>query len=253
MALAALAAAAAGAAGTGGRRAAPRLGCAAWQTLQQRRPWSSSGAPAPEQQPPAAPAPGDGSARAGAGAGAGAAPPQGDGFELVYSGFFAAPHRRLKFASLLNTFASLAAAPLILSYSSASPIARVAVVTSVLGFAIITTGGLHWFTKPYVHALSRRAADGRLRATGLTFFGRRVSTEFDAAELAQPDGYHPLASFKARGRTYYVDRGSFADKALLARLMPWEAPAPEGDSGGGAGAQQGQQQQGQQQPGQQQQ
>jgi hypothetical protein len=59
----------------------------------------------------------------------------------------------LQYASLLNTFASFAAAPLIISYSSASPIARVAVTTSVIAFAVITTGGLHWFTAPYVHRL----------------------------------------------------------------------------------------------------
>jgi hypothetical protein len=59
----------------------------------------------------------------------------------------------LQYASLLNSFASFAAAPAIISYSSASPIARVAVATSVLAFALITTGGLHWFTKPYVHQL----------------------------------------------------------------------------------------------------
>jgi hypothetical protein len=27
------------------------------------------------------------------------------------------------------------------------------VATSVLAFALITTGGLHWFTKPYVHQM----------------------------------------------------------------------------------------------------
>lgn len=59
----------------------------------------------------------------------------------------------MQYASLLNSFASFAAAPAIVSYSSASPIARVAVATSVLAFALITTGGLHWFTKPYVHQL----------------------------------------------------------------------------------------------------
>jgi hypothetical protein len=59
----------------------------------------------------------------------------------------------MQYASLLNSFASFAAAPAIISYSSASPIARVAVATSVLAFALITTGGLHWFTKPYVHQL----------------------------------------------------------------------------------------------------
>ncbi|KAF6260631.1 hypothetical protein COO60DRAFT_1625661 [Scenedesmus sp. NREL 46B-D3] len=142
-------------------------------------------------------------------------------YRVVYQGFFAQPHKRLKYASLLNSFASFAAAPAIVSYSSASPIARVAVATSVLAFALITTGGLHWFTKPYVHQLLYNEQADTVRAQYLTLFGGRRWQEFAVSSAAEPTGYHPLASFKAQGRVFYIDRANFQDKALMQRLMPW--------------------------------
>ncbi|WIA33251.1 hypothetical protein OEZ86_006393 [Tetradesmus obliquus] len=144
-----------------------------------------------------------------------------DGFHVVYEGFFARPHKRLKYASLLNSFASFAAAPAIISYSSASPIARVAVATSVLMFALITTGGLHWFTKPYVHQLLYNKQADTVRAQYLTLLGGTRWQEFAVSNTAEPTGYHPLASFKTQGRVFYIDRGNFHDKVLMQRLMPW--------------------------------
>ena len=40
-----------------------------------------------------------------------------------------------------------------------------------LGFALLTTGALHWFTKPYVHALAYDAASGAVQVTGLGLLG----------------------------------------------------------------------------------
>eukprot|EP00879_Flechtneria_rotunda_P020577 GHRR01021652.1.p1 GENE.GHRR01021652.1~~GHRR01021652.1.p1 ORF type:complete len:239 (+),score=76.79 GHRR01021652.1:924-1640(+) len=151
------------------------------------------------------------------------------GYELVYNGYFARPHRRLKYASLLNTFASFAAAPLIISYSAASPIARVAVTTAVIAFAAITTGGLHWFTKPYVHQMLVNRTSDVAKVQMLSFFGRTVWREFPLSSVTAPTGYHPLASFKAQGRTYYIDRGNFLDAELLKRLVPSsDSPAGQG-------------------------
>eukprot|EP00775_Hariotina_reticulata_P011833 gene11833-11977_t len=149
-----------------------------------------------------------------------------NGFNVVYEGFFARPHKRLKYASLLNTFASFAAAPLIISYSTASPIARVAVTTSVIAFAVITTGGLHWFTAPYVHQLLYNDKTDVIRAQTLTLLGGTRWREFAVSSVTQPTGYHPLASFKAGGKTYYVDRANFQDSNLLQRLVPTAAEQP---------------------------
>ena len=48
---------------------------------------------------------------------------------------------------------------------------------------------------------------------------RRIS-EFHISEAEPSDSYSPVSSFKARGKTFYVDVDNFADKELLERLTP---------------------------------
>eukprot|EP00878_Enallax_costatus_P003494 GHUV01003707.1.p1 GENE.GHUV01003707.1~~GHUV01003707.1.p1 ORF type:complete len:261 (+),score=87.29 GHUV01003707.1:632-1414(+) len=156
-----------------------------------------------------------------------------DGYQLVYEGFFSRPHKRLKYASLLNTFASFAAAPLIIQYSTASPIARVAVTTSVIAFAVTTTGGLHWFTKPYIHQLWYNKQQQSLKAQTMSLFGGTKWKQFSLSSVTEFNGIHPLANFKAESLTFYIDRGNFPDTELLRRLMPWVA-ADQADQTPGA-------------------
>jgi hypothetical protein len=80
------------------------------------------------------------------------------------------------------------------------PTLRAAAVTvSVLAFAIITTGGLHWFTSPYVHQLLYNDKADTARVQTLKFFGGTRWHEFPVSAVEAPTGYHPLASFKVRG------------------------------------------------------
>ena len=58
---------------------------------------------------------------------------------------------------------------------------------------------------------------------------------------------HPLSSFAARGRIYYVDAEHFPNKALLARLLPQQAAASAMNAANAAQQQQQQQQQAAQQ------
>jgi hypothetical protein len=74
----------------------------------------------------------------------------------------------------------------------------VAVAVSVLAFAIITTGGLHWFTKPYVHALLHNAKTDVVRLQTLSFLGGSRWREFEVGEAAPTSGFHPLANLKVR-------------------------------------------------------
>lgn len=46
-------------------------------------------------------------------------------------------------------------------------------------------------------------------------------------EVAFPDGLQPLATFKARGKTYYLEKGAFPDQALLERFSPPNPQAAE--------------------------
>lgn len=118
----------------------------------------------------------------------------------------------LQYASLLNTFASFAAAPLIIQYSTASPIARVAATTSIIAFAIITTGGLHWFTKPYIHQLWYSKEQQCLKAQTMSLFGGTRWKQFPLSSAAEFNGIHPLANFKVGWS------GQAADKGLCVQL-----------------------------------
>lgn len=133
---------------------------------------------------------------------------------------------------------------MIISYAPASPLARVAVAASVAVFGLGTTAGLHWFTSPYVHCLYLNRDEGRLRARTLSLLGRPINTEFELADVSQPDTLHPLATFAARGRLYCVDVARFASDDALRTLMPWlvEKQADGGEQAGG-GSSEGQQQQ----------
>jgi hypothetical protein len=132
-----------------------------------------------------------------------------DGFKTAYKGFFAANHKRLKLASLVNTAVSLAAAPAIVTLSDASPVARALVAAGAVGFGVGTTAGLHWFTAPYVHELklltsaSSCAGGGApltasdvVRARTLTLLGRPRWTEFALGDVTHPDTMRPLVTFK---------------------------------------------------------
>lgn len=67
---------------------------------------------------------------------------------------------------------------------------------SVLAFAIITTGGLHWFTSPYIHQLLYNDKTDTAKVQTMSFFGGTRWHEFPVAAVQAPTGYHPLASFK---------------------------------------------------------
>lgn len=69
-------------------------------------------------------------------------------------------------------------------------------VVSLVAFATITTGGLHWFTKPYVHQLLYNSKTDMAKVQTLSFFGGKRWAEFSVSAVQQPAGYHPLASFQ---------------------------------------------------------
>ena len=63
------------------------------------------------------------------------------------------------------------------------------------------------------------------QVTTLSVLGRPHTTTFHLAESRAADSIHPLTSFEARGRHYYVDADYFENKGLLARLAPVAAAA----------------------------
>ncbi|EFN54418.1 hypothetical protein CHLNCDRAFT_135778 [Chlorella variabilis] len=84
---------------------------------------------------------------------------------------------------------------------------------------------LTWFTQPYVTRLRYERGTGSVEASTLTLLGRPRTDRFQLGEVQEAASMHPLTSFQARGRRYYVDAEHFGDKALLARLQPAAAAA----------------------------
>lgn len=62
--------------------------------------------------------------------------------------------------------------------------------------AFITTGGLHWFTSPYVHQLMYNDKTDVAKVQTLRLLGGSRWHEFPVSSVEAPTGYHPLASFK---------------------------------------------------------
>ncbi|KAL4423110.1 hypothetical protein ABPG77_004793 [Micractinium sp. CCAP 211/92] len=147
--------------------------------------------------------------------------------ELVYVGPFASAVKRVKNLSLFSCACALAAGPIILGMDAAATTttAKVSIVTTLATFGVFTTGLLSWFTQPYVQQLRYERGSDTLEATTLTLLARPRVDRFHIAEVGEVEGVHPLSSFQARGRRYYVDAEHFPDKALLARLMPQAAAA----------------------------
>lgn len=76
------------------------------------------------------------------------------------------------------------------------PCVACAVTVSVLTFAIITTGGLHWFTSPYIHQLLFNDKTDTAKVQTLSFLGGTKWHEFPVSTVQPATGYHPLATFK---------------------------------------------------------
>jgi hypothetical protein len=159
---------------------------------------------------------------------------------VVYRGALGPSLRRLKLVSLANTAVALAASPTLSWLADAAPdgttaaaYARAATVAATAaGFGVLTTLGLHWFTKPYVHEIVRVVSGGdsegeeatyRLRA--LSPLGRAVWRPLDVSRAEPADVARPLATFVEGGKVYYVDAAGFAEgeEALREALTPMSA------------------------------
>ena len=87
-----------------------------------------------------------------------------------------------------------------------------------------------------------------MQATTLTLTARPRTDSFHVSEATAADTMHPLTSFAARGRLYYLDADHFPDKQLLAALVPDAVAATAATPAAATEAAVGQQPQQQQPP-----
>jgi hypothetical protein len=66
---------------------------------------------------------------------------------------------------------------------------------------------LTWFTQPYITRLRYTPSTDTLEATTLSLWAQPRTDRFHVAEVAEAASVHPLTTFQARGRRYYIDAG----------------------------------------------
>lgn len=139
----------------------------------------------------------------------------------VYVAPFSSAVRKVKRLSLFSCACAVAAGPLIMGLDPSSTLtAKVSIAGTLTSFGLFTTGLLHWFTSPYVHRLVHKPDEEAVEVTTLDVLGRPRSAAVPLAAVHEADSVHPLSSFAAGGKIYYLDRDHFADKSLLERLAP---------------------------------
>ncbi|KAI7840187.1 hypothetical protein COHA_005970 [Chlorella ohadii] len=194
---------------------------------------------------------------------------QPEAFEYVAP--FGTAVGRVKKLSLFSCACALGAAPVIMGLDAGTTMtAKTSIVATLATFGVFTTGlhlslfmfvvrpftrpQLTWFTQPYVQRLRYDPATDTVEATTLSLLAQPRTDRFHLNEVTEADSVHPLTSFAARGRKYYVDAQNFPNQELLVRgavkLVPQAAAAHAVEA---ANAEQQQQQQQQQQSSEQQQ
>ncbi len=146
---------------------------------------------------------------------------------FIYEGPFSNAVKKVKHLSLFSCFVTLSSCPvmflldpatLVEGAAATSMTARMSLAATLSTFGLGTTGLLHWFTYPYIHRLSY---DGKgFDIETATFLAKKKVDRIPLEEIeaGAPGSMHPLSTFKASGRIYYIDKEYFFDKQLLSIL-----------------------------------
>jgi len=144
-----------------------------------------------------------------------------------YKAPFSQAVRKVKKLSLFSLACAVGAGPVMIGLDShaTSLMAKASLAATLSGFGLFTTYLLYWFTYPYVHELEYfEGKDGQryLKIKQLNFLARerQETIPLQDIEAGEINSMHPLSTFMARGRVYYIDRDYFGDKELLKLLDP---------------------------------
>lgn len=154
-----------------------------------------------------------------------------------YHGPFSAAVTKVKKLSLFSCACAVGAGPVMLLLDGGTSLsAKMGLAGTLSAFGITTTGLLHWFTHPYVHKLSV-GGDRELKIETLNFFAKPVLdvVRLDSVEGGAENSMHPLSTFMANKKVFYIDKDFFADKDVLDILDPpsEENEVDEQDTSGG--------------------
>lgn len=151
---------------------------------------------------------------------------QDAGDEYVYDAPFWRPLKRVKILSVMSLAATTTSIPVMLALDGMDPALQTAASTGRIGivatvglFGLLTTSMLHLFSSPYVGRL--RLAGDQIKVETCTLIGTTRHASFVLDDIGQdpPSSFHPLATFEAKGRTYYLDeKDTNLSDTILSRL-----------------------------------
>lgn len=136
--------------------------------------------------------------------------------DLVYAGPFTRAVKAVKTFSLTTSAIALVCNPILIYFSE---VPHIVVTSLITGFALLTTGILHWFTKSYVTRLFYDYSSGTVTTETLTLFGRRKLTSFHISEARPPDSLSAISTFQGGGRHYFIHTEVFENSELLEQLL----------------------------------
>ena len=153
--------------------------------------------------------------------------------DFTYHGPFSSAVTKVKKLSLFSCCVTLGAGPVMMVLDGGtSMMAKLSLAGTLSSFGLATTGLLHWFTHPYVHQLRYYDEDKAIDVETLNFLAKKSMNRIplDSIESGAEGSLHPLSTFRANGKVFYVDKEYFMDKELLALLSPEEDGGVEHDT-----------------------
>ncbi|KAL4125271.1 hypothetical protein PRIC2_008856 [Phytophthora ramorum] len=111
----------------------------------------------------------------------------------------------------------------LLSEQDASMIGKWAMCGTIMLFGLGTTSLFHYLFKPYVMRMwmvNPSEDDPEVTVETVTLFAQLQHSSFRLSEVAPPTmGMHPMVTFQARDRHYFIHPEAFEDQHLLNKLV----------------------------------
>ncbi|KAJ0409685.1 hypothetical protein ATCC90586_007474 [Pythium insidiosum] len=142
--------------------------------------------------------------------------------ELVYQAPMARAVRLMKGVSVTSCALTLVGMPAlcVLSEQSASVIGKWAMCGTIMLFGLGTTSLYHVLFKPYVMRMWIDRSENRVTAETLTLFARLTTSEFPLSEVTRPPkSMHPMISFRALEKDYFIHPECVQDDELVKAFM----------------------------------
>ncbi|TYZ64238.1 hypothetical protein PybrP1_005917 [[Pythium] brassicae (nom. inval.)] len=155
---------------------------------------------------------------------------------LIYEGPMARAVRLMKGVSVTSCALTSVGMPTLclISEQSASMAGKWAMCGTIMLFGLGTTSLFHVLFKPYVMRMwvnggesTQTARDPQLTVETVTLFAQLTTHDFRLSDAAPPaSSMHPMLSFQAKGKHFFVHPEEFEDRAFAEKLLGKKIDAP---------------------------